>query len=78
MKALIIIGLFVLVLSSGLVLKDWGHSDDGDIKLMSEDDYNENIIKLDTPSNNILKQQAYPYQLEEKLEYKEVRDGSSR
>lgn len=51
-KALIIAGMFLLLLSAGLVIKDWDYTED--VKLLSDDDVEENIrndtVKFDEPT----------------------------
>lgn len=73
-KLLIITGIFLLIFSSGVILKDWGNNDD--VKLLSEDDFKENIVELEPPMD-ILQEKVMPYQLKDKLEYKEVGNGGS-
>ncbi len=38
-KMLIIVGIFLLLLSSGIIIKDWDNDDD--VKILSEDDFKE-------------------------------------
>ena len=38
-KMLIIIGIFLLIISTGLIIKDWDKDDD--VRLLSEDDFKE-------------------------------------